>query len=94
MRKARLQNLTGKETRLETSAVVLETGVTLVSELFDELVGGSANGGWRDLSRTLSPKSISQLVPGRHDLFCIGDTAGSQNVLAAKFDALRLCQTM
>ena len=94
MRKARLQNLIGKETRLETSEVVLETGVTPVSELFDELVGGFVNGGWRCLSKTLSPKSISQLVPGRHDLFCIGDTAGSQNVLAAKFDALRLCQTM
>ena len=74
--------------------MVLEPGVTPVSELFDELVGVFVNGGWRDLSKTLSPKSISQLVPGRHDLFCIGDTAGSQNVLAAKFDALRLCQTM
>ena len=94
MRKARLQNLIGKETRLETSEVVLETGVTPVSELFDELVGGFVSGGWRDLYKTLSPKSNSQLVPGRHDLFCIGDTAGSQNVLAAKFDALRLCQTM
>ena len=70
--------------------MVLETGVTPVSELFD----GFVNGGWRDLSKTLSPKSISQLVPVRHDLFCIGDTTGSQNVLAAKFDALRLCQTM
>ena len=94
MRKARLQNLIGKETRLETSEVVLETGVTPVSELFDELVGGFVNGGWHDLTKTLSPKSISQLVPGRHDLFCIGDTAGSQNVSAAMFDALRLCQTM
>ena len=74
--------------------MVLETDVTPVSELFDELAGGSVNGGWRDLSRTLSPKSISQLVSGKHDLFCIGDTAGSQNVLAAKFDALRLCQTI
>ena len=74
--------------------MVLETGVTPVSELFDELVGGFVNGGWHDLSKTLSPKSISQLVSGKHDLFCIGDTAGSQNVLAAKFDALRLCQTM
>ena len=75
LRKARLQNLTGKETRLETPAAVLEIGVTPVSELFDELVGGSVNGGLRDLSRILSPKSISQLVPGRHDLFCISDTA-------------------
>ena len=74
--------------------MVLETGVTTVSELFDELVGVFVNGGWRDLSKTMSPKSISQLVSGKHDLFCIGDTAGSQNVLAAKFDALRLCQTM
>ena len=74
--------------------MVLETGVTPVSELFDELVGVFVNGGWRDLSKTLSPKSISQLVSGKDDLFCIGDTAGSQNVLAAKFDALRLCQTM
>ena len=74
--------------------MVLETDVTPVSELFDELVGVFVNGGWRDLSKTLSPKSISQLVSGKHDLFCIGDTAGSQNVLAAKFDALRLCQTM
>ena len=56
--------------------MVLEIGVTPVSELF----GGFVNGGWRDLSKTLSPKSISQLVPGRHDLFCIGDPAGSQNV--------------
>ena len=94
MRKARLQNLTGKETRLETSAVVLEIGVMPVSELFDELVGGSVNGGLRDLSRTLSPKSISQLVSSRHDLFCISDTAGSLNVSAAMFDALRLCQTI
>ena len=60
--------------------MVLEIGVTPVSELFDELVGGSVNGGLCDLSRTLSPKSISQLVPVRHDLFCISDTAGSQNV--------------
>ena len=94
MSTARLQYLTGKETRFETSAVVVETGVTPVSELFDELVGGFVNGGWRDLSRTLSPKSISQLVPGRHDLFCIGDTAGRQNVSAAIIDALRLCQTI
>ena len=52
-RKARLQNLTDKETRLETSAVVLEIGVTPVSELFDELVGCSVNGGLRNLSRTM-----------------------------------------
>ena len=74
--------------------MVLEIGVTPVSELFDELGGGSVHGGLRDLSRTLSPNSISQLVPGRHDLFCISDTAGSQNVSAAMFDALRLCQTI
>ena len=74
--------------------MVLETGVTPVSELFDELVGGSANGGWRDLSSTLSPKSISQIVAGRYNLFRIGDAAGSRNVQAAMFDALRLCQTI
>ena len=74
--------------------MVLEIGVTPVSELFDELVGCSVNGALRDLSSTLSPKSISQLVPGRHDLFCISDTAGSLNVSAAMFDALRLCQTI
>ena len=74
--------------------MVLEIGETPVSELFDELVSGSENGGWRDLFRTLSPNSISQLVPGRHDLFCIGDTAGRQNVSAAIIDALRLCQTI
>ena len=90
MRKARLQNLTGKETRLETSEVVLETGVTPVSELF----GGFVNGGWRDLSRTLAPKSNSQMESGRYDLFRIGDAAGSRNVQAAMFDALRLCQTI
>ena len=74
--------------------MVLEIGVTRVSELFDELVGGSVNGCLRNLSRTVSPKSISQLVPGRHDLFCISDTAVSQNVSAAMIDALRLCQTI
>ena len=89
-----ISDLTGKETRIETSAVVLETGVTPVSELFDELVGGSANGGWLDLSRTLAPKSNSQMAPGRYDLFRIGDAAGSRNVQAAMFDALRLCQTI
>jgi hypothetical protein len=34
------------------------------------------------------------MVPGRYDLFRIGDAAGSRNVQAAMFDALRLCQTI
>ena len=89
-----ISDLTGKETRIETSAVVLETGVMPVSGLFDELAGGSANGGWGGLPKALSPQSDSQMVPGGYDLFRIGDAAGSRNIQAAMFDALRLCQTI
>ena len=47
-----------------------------------------------DMSSAFLPQSASQMVPGGYDLFCIGDAAGSRNVQAATFDALRLCQNI
>ena len=89
-----ISDLTGEETQIETSAVVLETGVLPVSELFDALLDGSANVGGSDLTDREPPQPAPQSTRDGYDLFRIGDAAGSRNVQAAMFDALRLCRTL
>ncbi|MEM0989165.1 MAG: hypothetical protein AAGK00_09815 [Pseudomonadota bacterium] len=88
-----ISDLTGEETERETSAVVLEAGVSPMSDVFEALRDGSTNGGTTDLSDWKSDQSPPKHRDG-YALFRIGDAAGSRNVQAAMFDALRLCQRL
>ena len=87
-----VSDLTGEVTQIEAAAVVVETGTLPVNDLFDALRNNSANDGWTDLN---SPASAQPPIQNDgYNLFRIGDAAGSRNVQAAMFDALRLCQRL
>ncbi|MEM7056552.1 MAG: NADH:flavin oxidoreductase [Pseudomonadota bacterium] len=89
-----ISDLTGQETEIETSAVVVEAGVLPLSDVYEALRDGSDNGGMTDLSDWEPVNPHPQQHKGGYELFRIGDAAGSRNVQAAMFDALRLCQRL
>ena len=88
--------LTGAMTELTASQVVIEHGTVPVTELFDTLCAGSANGGVTDVEELLQRRP--QLVPpardGAFELHRIGDAVTSRNVHGAIYDALRLCSAL
>lgn len=77
-------------------AVVAEMGTLPVSEVYDELVHSSTNGGAIDLPSLLDgrPQTLVRNPEGTFQLFRIGDAVASRNAQAAIIDAARLCRTL
>ena len=76
------------------TAVVAEVGTEPVTDVYDELVPGSRNGGQVDLADLLAgrPQTAVRNPDGTYQLFRIGDALASRNVHAAMLDAARLCR--
>jgi hypothetical protein len=91
-----LHELTGAETELVASQVVVENGTVPVCEVFDALRGRSANDGVTEIGALLArrPQLVSPPAPGTFELHRIGDAVTSRNVHAAIYDALRLCSAL
>ena len=77
-------------------AVVAETGTRPVSEVYDELVAGSSNGGQVDLADLLArrPQQAVRNPEGSYQVFRVGDAVASRNVHAAMLDAARLAHAI
>ncbi len=86
-----VSDLTGTESRLEVADVIVENGSQPVDGLFEALRAGAVNHGQLDLDSFAEGRPQSYPQSGGYMLFRIGDAAGSRNVQAAMFDALRLC---
>lgn len=83
------------ETRV-VEAVVLEAGTTAVSDLYDELVPLSRNGGEVDVDALLAgaPQTRVRNPDGAFQVFRIGDAVSSRNIHTAILDAARLCRAI
>lgn len=83
------------ETRV-FDAVVAEAGTVANTELYDELVAGSSNGGEVVIDDLLALRRQSAVrnSDGTYQLFRVGDAVASRNVHAAMLDAARLCRAI
>jgi hypothetical protein len=72
--------------------VVVEHGSLPNTEVYDELVAGSSNGGELDLDAFITGRAQGLLrsETGRYQLFRIGDAVSSRNIHAAIYDGRRL----
>lgn len=83
------------ETRV-VEAVVLEAGTAAVSDLYDELVPLSRNGGEVDVDALLAGAAQTRVrnPDGAFQVFRIGDAVSSRNIHTAILDAARLCRAI
>jgi hypothetical protein len=88
--------LTGQESELSASEIVVERGTTPFTEVFDQLRDHAANRGVTNVDLLLAgrPQMAERPMNGAFELHRIGDAAASRNVHAAIYDALRLCATL
>ncbi len=85
--------LTGADTELVASQVVVERGTVPVDEVFHTLRAQSANNGITDIDALLARHKQPVHRPG-FELHRIGDAVTSRNVHGAIYDALRLCSAL
>ncbi len=83
------------ETRT-VNAVVVENGTRANSDLYDDLVSHSSNGGAVDIKKLLNGReqNIVRHPEGSFRLFRIGDAVSSRNIHAAMLDAARICRSL
>jgi 2,4-dienoyl-CoA reductase-like NADH-dependent reductase (Old Yellow Enzyme family)/thioredoxin reductase len=82
-----------EESRI-VNAVVAETGTTAISELYDDLVSLSNNGGEVLIEALINgqPQTSVRNPAGRFQLFRIGDAISSRGIHSAILDAARVCR--
>jgi hypothetical protein len=88
--------LTGEESELTASQVVIEHGTVPVDGLYQALRGRSVNEGVTDVGALLAGRAQQASPPssGQFELHRIGDAVASRNVHSAVYDALRLCMAL
>jgi N-methyl-L-proline demethylase len=76
------------------SAVVAETGTTANSDIYDELVSLSTNGGEVEIEAMINgrPQTSVRNPEGTFRLFRIGDAVTSRGIHSAILDATRICR--
>ncbi|MEQ9488208.1 MAG: NADH:flavin oxidoreductase [Alphaproteobacteria bacterium] len=89
-----VSELTDEEFKLEAGSVVVETGTLPADDVYHDLKVRSANGGVMNVNALAAGDPQPGLDGDGYSLFRIGDAAGSRNVAAAMFDALRLCSRL
>jgi 2,4-dienoyl-CoA reductase-like NADH-dependent reductase (Old Yellow Enzyme family)/thioredoxin reductase len=89
------EGATRTEARL-VDAVVAEVGTEPVSDLYDELVPGSSNGGEIRIDDLLAlrPQTAVRNPLGSYQVFRIGDAVAGRNVHAAMLDAARIARAI
>jgi 2,4-dienoyl-CoA reductase-like NADH-dependent reductase (Old Yellow Enzyme family)/thioredoxin reductase len=82
-----------EESRI-VSAVVAETGTTAISDVYDELVSSSTNGGEVEIEALIhgGPQTSIRNPSGKFQLFRIGDAISSRGIHSAILDAARICR--
>lgn len=82
-----------EESRIVNS-VVVETGTTSISEVYDELVRNSSNGGEVQIEAMINGRTQSAVrnPDGKFQLFRIGDAVSSRGIHSAILDAARICR--
>lgn len=85
-----------KTTEFVADTIVVEHGTVPVTDVFDELVAGSVNGGEIDLTEllSLSAQSPAHHPDGRYRLYRVGDAVASRNIQTAILDSYRLCSAI
>lgn len=88
-----MEDETWEESRI-VNAVVAETGTTAISELYDELVSLSSNGGEVLIEALINgkPQTSVRNPDGKFQLFRIGDAISSRGIHSAILDAARVCR--
>lgn len=78
------------------NAVVAETGTMAITDVYDELVPLSSNGGEVSLENLLSgkPQTSVRNPDGKFQVFRVGDAIASRNIHAAILDATRICRAI
>ena len=78
------------------SAVVAETGTMAITDVYDELVPLSSNGGEVSLENLLAgkPQTTIRNSDGKFQVFRVGDAIASRNIHAAMLDATRICRAI
>jgi NADPH-dependent glutamate synthase beta subunit-like oxidoreductase len=86
-----MEDETWEERRVVT-AVVAETGTTSISDVYDELVSLSSNGGEVLIEALINGKSQTSVrnPDGKFQLFRIGDAISSRGIHSAILDAARI----
>ena len=93
---ARFGELTGEESELAASQVVIEHGTVPVDGLYQTLRDRSVNDGVTDVEALLAGRAqqVSPPPSGKFEVHRIGDAVASRNVHSAVYDALRLCMAL
>ncbi len=86
-------DLTGRMRDVKANDIVVEAGVSPAADVFDTLRKKSSNQGKIDLNKFAKLAPQPTLDTSGFSLFRIGDAAGSRDVPAAMFDAVRLCSS-
>jgi 2,4-dienoyl-CoA reductase-like NADH-dependent reductase (Old Yellow Enzyme family)/thioredoxin reductase len=86
--------LTGAESRLDASQIVVEHGTVPAAELYHDLRPLSANAGVTDIAFMLGAEEAAAPEPGRFLLHRIGDAVSSRDVYSAIHEAYRLCSKL
>jgi hypothetical protein len=76
------------------NAVVAETGTTSISNVYDDLVSLSSNGGEVLIEALINgkPQNSVRNSDGKFQLFRIGDAISSRGIHSAILDAARVCR--
>lgn len=86
--------LTGSESHVEASQIVIEHGTLPAAEIFHELRHHSANAGVTDIAFMLGSGEAVAPGPGGFLLHRIGDAVSSRDVYSAIHEAYRLCSRL
>ncbi|HYB10313.1 MAG TPA: NADH:flavin oxidoreductase [Alphaproteobacteria bacterium] len=88
--------LTGQESEMTASLIVVEHGTVPVDALYRDLRGQSFNDGVTDIEALLAgrPQPGKRNGDSTFELHRIGDAVASRNVHGAIYDALRLCMAL
>jgi hypothetical protein len=86
--------LTGVESRIEASQIVVEHGTVPAADIYHELRHLSANDGVTDVAFMLGGGEATAPEPGSFLLHRIGDAVSSRDVYSSIHEAYRLCSKL
>ena len=88
-----MEDETWEESRI-VNAIVAETGTTSISDVYDELVPLSTNGGEVEIEALIHGRQQTAIrnPEGKFQVFRIGDAISSRGIHSAILDAARVCR--
>ena len=86
--------LTGAESLVEASQIVVEHGTLSAAGIYHELRQFSDNDGVTDIAFMLGSEEAATPAPGSFLLHRIGDAVSSRDLYSAIYEAYRLCSKL